>query len=307
MKPKSTTWLPIFMATATTWGLSFLFIAVSLRSFSPIGVAVARTGLGALALVIWSLATKQKFVTDRKVWGNLFITGFVMNSAPSVLFSFAEQYVSSSLAGILNATTPLFGIIFIGLVFRSESVTKGQIAGLCMGFIGVILLFGNLDFQGANPPLGIGLILCATLGYGFSFPFARTRFANTGYSSTSLATGQLIAGLAMLMPLALTQPLIVSTPKFETIASIVVLGFIGTGFAYVWNYRVIELAGSAIASTVTYLSPLVAVIAGFAVLGEVIHPTTFLGALIILLSAAIVQKRITSAHLQKLSGLFRRN
>jgi drug/metabolite transporter (DMT)-like permease len=241
MKTKSASWLPIFIAAATTWGLSFLFIAVSLESFTPIGVAVGRTGLGALALVIWSLSTKQKFVTDRKVWGNLFITAFVMNSAPSVLFSFAEQYVSSSLAGILNATTPLFGIIFIGLVFRSERVTKGQIFGLCLGFIGVLLLFGDLSLQGKNPVLGIALILCATLGYGFSFPFAKTRFANTGYTSTSLATSQLIAGFIMLLPLALTQPLIASTPELKNIAAIVVLGFIGTGFAYVWNYRVIEL------------------------------------------------------------------
>jgi drug/metabolite transporter (DMT)-like permease len=293
MQSKQQPWLATFIVLATTWGLSFFFIAVSLESFSAVGVAVFRNLFGALALVIWSLVTKQKFVREKKIWIKMLALGFVLNAFPGLMFALAEQLLDSSLAGILNATTPLFSVLFITLVFRSETITRSQIFGLLLGFIGVLFLFGNLSFTGSNVPLGIALILMATLGYGFSFPFMRRYLANTGYSSTSLATAQLIAAVALLMPLAITQPLIHTAISLNSALAIFVLGALGTGFAYVWNFRVTSIVGSAIASTVTYLSPVVAVIAGWAILHESIQLSTLFGAAVILFSAAIVQKRIT--------------
>lgn len=292
MTSKQQPWLATFIVLAITWGLSFYFIAVSLESFSAVGVAVLRNLLGALALIIWSLVTKQKFVREKSIWLKMLVLGFVLNAFPGLMFAFAEQLLDSSLAGILNATTPLFSVLFITLVFRSESITRGQVFGLVLGFVGVLVLFGNLSFSGSNVPLGVALILMATLGYGFSFPYMRKYLANTGYSSTSLATTQLIASVVLLSPLAVTQPLVHSELNLNTVISIFVLGALGTGFAYVWNFRVTSIVGSAIASTVTYLSPVVAVIAGWLILHESIQTTTILGAAIILLSAAIVQKRI---------------
>lgn len=292
MQSKQQPWLATFIVLAATWGLSFYFIAVSLESFSAVGVAVLRNLFGAIALVGWSLVTKQKFVREKAIWLKMLLLGFVLNAFPGLMFALAEQLLDSSLAGILNATTPLFSVLFITLVFRSETITKSQVAGLILGFLGVLVLFGNLSFNGSNVPLGIALILMATLGYGFSFPFMRRYLANTGYSSTSLATAQLLASVALLSPLAATQPLIHSPITLNSALSIFVLGALGTGFAYVWNFRVTSIVGSAIASTVTYLSPLVAVIAGWALLNESIQLSTLLGAAIILLSAAIVQKRI---------------
>jgi drug/metabolite transporter (DMT)-like permease len=293
MTQKQQPWLATFIALSITWGLSFYFIAVSLESFSAVGVAVFRNLFGAAALVIWSLVTKQKFVREKGIWFKIFILGFLLNAFPGLMFAFAEQLLDSSLAGILNATTPLFSVLFITLVFRSETITKSQVFGLLLGFIGVLVLFGNLTFTGSNVPLGIGLILMATLGYGFSFPYMRKYLANTRYSSTSLATAQLISSVVWLTPLAVTQPLTHAELNLHSAVSIFVLGALGTGFAYVWNFRVTNIVGSAIASTVTYLSPVVAVIAGWALLNERIQLSTLLGAAIILFSAAIVQKRIS--------------
>ena len=292
MQSKPQSWLPTFIVLATTWGLSFLFIAVSLESFTPIGVAVFRNILGALALVVWSVITKQKFVQEKSIWLKMLLLGFFLNAFPGLMFAFAEQLLDSSLAGILNATTPLFSVLFITLVFRSESITKNQVVGLLLGFVGVLVLFGNLSFTGKNVPLGIILILMATLGYGFSFPFMRKYLANTGYNSNSLATAQLLASVILHSPLGLTQPLVHQEVSVQSALAIFVLGALGTGFAYVWNFRVTSLVGSAIASTVTYLSPVVAVIAGWLVLHEAIQLSTLLGAAIILFSAAVVQKRI---------------
>lgn len=292
MTSKQQPWLATFIVLATTWGLSFFFIAVSLESFSAVGVAVFRNLLGAAALVLWSVITKQKFVKEKKIWLKMLLLGFVLNAFPGLMFALAEQLLDSSLAGILNATTPLFSVLFITLVFRSETITKSQVIGLLLGFVGVLVLFGNLSFTGSNVPLGILLILMATLGYGFSFPYMRKYLANTGYSSTSLATAQLLASVVLLSPLAITLPLTHAAITLNSALSIFVLGALGTGFAYVWNFRVTSIVGSAIASTVTYLSPVVAVIAGWLILHESIQPTTILGAAIILFSAAIVQKRI---------------
>lgn len=292
MQNKHQPWLATFIVLATTWGLSFYFIAVSLESFSAVGVAVLRNLFGAIALVAWSLITKQKFVREKTIWLKMLLLGFVLNAFPGLMFALAEQLLDSSLAGILNATTPLFSVLFITLVFRSETITKSQVAGLILGFLGVLVLFGNLSFNGSNVPLGIGLILMATLGYGFSFPYMRKYLANTGYSSTSLATAQLLSSVVLLSPLALSQPLTHAEISLHSAISIFVLGALGTGFAYVWNFRVTSIVGSAIASTVTYLSPLVAVIAGWALLNESIQLSTLVGAAIILFSAAIVQKRI---------------
>ena len=292
MQTKPQSWLPTFIILATTWGLSFLFIAISLESFTAIGVAVLRNILGAIALVAWSLITKQKFVREKAIWIKMLLLGFLLNAFPGLMFALAEQLLASSLAGILNATTPLFSVLFITLVFRSETITKNQVVGLLLGLFGVLVLFGNLSFSGSNVPLGIILILMATLGYGFSFPYMRKYLANTGYSSTSLATTQLLASVILLSPLALTQPLLHQDLSLQSGAAIFVLGALGTGFAYVWNFKVTQIVGSAIASTVTYLSPVVAVIAGWLVLHEAIQLSTLLGAAIILLSAAIVQKRI---------------
>lgn len=292
MTSKQQPWLATFIVLAITWGLSFFFIAVSLESFSAVGVAVFRNLLGAAALVLWSLITKQKFVKEKKIWLKMLLLGFVLNAFPGLMFALAEQLLDSSLAGILNATTPLFSVLFITLVFRSETITKSQVIGLLLGFVGVLVLFGNLSFTGSNVPLGILLILMATLGYGFSFPYMRKYLANTGYSSTSLATAQLLASVVLLSPLAISLPVTHAPITITSALSIFVLGALGTGFAYVWNFRVTSIVGSAIASTVTYLSPVVAVIAGWAFLHESIQLSTLLGAAIILFSAAIVQKRI---------------
>ena len=292
MTTKQQPWLTTFIALSITWGLSFYFIAVSLQAFSAVGVAVFRNILGAIALVIWSLVTNQKFVREKSIWLKIFLLGFFLNAFPGLMFALAEQLLDSSLAGILNATTPLFSVLFITLVFRSESITKSQVFGLALGFVGVLVLFGNLSFSGSNVPLGICLILMATLGYGFSFPYMRKNLANTGYSSTSLASAQLLASVVWLLPLAAAQPLMHASLHWQSALSIFVLGALGTGFAYVWNFRVTSIVGSAIASTVTYLSPVVAVIAGWAILHEQIQPSTLIGAAVILFSAAIVQRRI---------------
>jgi drug/metabolite transporter (DMT)-like permease len=291
-KTSATSWLPAFVSSGVVWGLSFLFIKVGLESATPMGVAVSRGMLGAATLVIWSLVSRQKFVRGWNLWKHILVLGLLLNAFPSLMFSFAETSLPSNLAGILNATTPLTTALSVMFIFRGERLTKSQMVGLLIGFFGVVVLSGQLGHLETATIPGVLMLLAATASYGIGFPYTRKFLSNTEYSATSLATAQLIATAAWMTPVALATPMLTAALTTESIASLLVLGALGTGFAYIWNFRTIALAGSAIASTVTYITPVVAVIAGWLVLGETPHWNVLAGALLILLSAAMVQKRI---------------
>lgn len=293
MATKVRVWLPGFIALGTIWGLSFLFIKVGLEWATIAGIPVIRASLGAATLVLWSLITRNTFLRGLKNWGHVFVVGFLLNAFPSIMFAWAEILVSSSLAGILNATTPLMTALAILFIFRGEKLKIGQIMGLILGFVGVIILSGQLSSDQPENPVGIGLLLLATASYGIGFPYARRFLSDTGYSATSLATAQLIATVALVSPLIFMYPLFHAQATLMPVLSLLLLGAVGTGFAYIWNFRTIALAGSAIASTVTYLAPIISVLAGWLVLSEPLHWYIWLGAVVILFSAALVQQRIS--------------
>lgn len=292
MKSSVKSWLPGFIALGTIWGLSFLFIKVGLEWATITGIPVLRASLGALTLVVWSLVTRAQFVKQPQYWAHIAVVAFLLNAFPSVMFAWAETLVSSSLAGILNATTPLMTALAILFIFRGEKLKTGQIVGLILGFLGVIILSGQIGNSAPENPFGIALLLLATASYGIGFPYARKFLSDTGYSATSLATAQLIATVVLVSPLAIAQPMFHTSASLMPALSIFLLGALGTGFAYIWNFRTISLAGSAIASTVTYLAPVISVIAGWLILSEPLHWYIWLGACVILFSAALVQQKI---------------
>lgn len=302
METSTRRWLPGFIALGIIWGCSFLLIKVSLDGFTVLGVGVGRQLLGAVALVVWTLATRARWVTNWAVLRHLIVFAALMNAVPGVLFAWGETLVSSSLAGILNATTPLMTTLAILLLFRGERLSNSQIIGLVLGFFGVVVLSGQLFAAEALNVTGVLILLSATACYGIGLPYGRRFLANTGYSSTSIATAQVSLAALMLLPAAVAFPM-VKLPLAEmgvsTILSLVLLGAVGTGLAYILNFRNIERAGSAIASTVTYFSPVVAVVAGWIVLGEELHWYVLAGAAIIVVSAALVQQRLRLNWLER--------
>lgn len=289
----SNKWLPGFIITGIVWGSSFLFIKVALEGFSVLQVGLLRQLLGAISLLAFALATRAVLPKGRQMWGRLAVLAMLHNAVPGLLFAWGETLLPSALAGIINATTPLMTTLAMLLIFKSERITVSQGIGLLLGFFGVVVLSGQLV---SNEPVdfrGVLILLAATACYGLGFPFARKYLSNTGASATALATGQVTCAAVLLLPIFAINPDFTAAVEHpEAILSIAALGIIGTGFAYILNFRTMALAGSAIASTVTYISPVVAVLVGWLVLGEPIHWYVALGAAIILLSAALVQQRI---------------
>ena len=289
---KGNRWLPGFIALGITWGSSFLFIKWGLLTLSPIGVAFGRCLIGALTLLIYLAFTHANLPQSLQHWGHIAVVAFFLNAFPSYLFAIGETHVSSVMAGLLNATTPLMTILVISLGYREQKVNKNQILGVLLGFLGIALVTGAFSGAHGSDWKGFGALLCATLCYGISFPYSRKHVSSLPYSASSLAAAQVSAAAAMLLPFALFRTPVRSEWGAKSITGMVLLGAIGTGFAYIWNFRNVRLAGSAIASTVTYITPVVATLLGILLLKEPAKVTQLLGGLLVLLSAALVQQRI---------------
>ena len=291
-KSHSRSWFGIYIALGIVWGCSFIFIKLGLEFLTPFGVAFARCALGALALLIYTRIKKISLIRDRTMLGHLWVVALLLNVIPGILFALAETEVTSILAGIINAVTPLMTLIAIILVSRNEPPTKPQVIGLLIGFLGVLTVLGAWNGLGANPLWAILVLLAAVACYGFSFPYSRRFILPANLSPESMATTQVSLAALTLLPLFLIDGIAKNEYKAGPVLAMLALGVFGSGFAYIWNFTIMRAAGSAIASSVTYVTPVVAVAVGLIFLQEKLHWYEPLGALIVLLGAAIAQGRI---------------
>ena len=285
-------WLPAYIALGLVWGCSFLFIKQGLTFLTPFGVAFGRCALGALTLTIYLKVRKLNLPTDPKVWFKLWIVSLLLNSIPGVLFAQAQTEVTSILAGIINATTPLMTLLVMLLVFREEKIDSNQIFGLVIGALGIATVFGVWNGFGSNPVWAIFMLLAAVLCYGISFPYSKRYVIPLQMPTEVLAATQLLMATLTLIPFYLVDGIAEDSYGVIPLLSMLALGIFGSGFAYIWNFHVIKEAGSAIASTVTYITPLVAVVMGLLFLNEPLTWNEPMGGLIVLLGAAISQNRL---------------
>jgi len=291
-KRKSQSWLGLYIALGIVWGCSFIFIKLGLEFLTPFGVAFGRCALGALALLIYLKIKGLSLVRDRKMIGHLWVVALLLNVIPGIFFAWAETEVTSILAGIINAVTPLMTLIAIMLVARNEKPTKPQVVGLVLGFLGVLTVLGAWQGLGDNPLWAILILLAAVTCYGFSFPYSRRFILPAQLKPEVMAATQVTLGAITLLPFFLVSGIAENEYRLGPVLAMVALGVFGSGFAYIWNFTIMRDAGSAIASSVTYVTPLVAVLVGFVFLNEVLHWYEPIGALIVLLGAAIAQGRI---------------
>jgi drug/metabolite transporter (DMT)-like permease len=289
---KTGSWLPLYLVVGFIWGCSFIFIKSGLEFLSPIGVAFIRCALGALTLFLYARYKKIELPRGRKSYFHIWIVSLLLNVFPGIFFALAETEVTSILAGIINAVTPLMTLIAILLVNRSEKPKSSQMIGLFIGFAGVLIVLGAWNGLGDNPWWAVGILLLAVTCYGFSFPYTRKFVIPLGFKTEAIVAQQLILASFTLLPIYLIDGISIEGLPAGPVASMLALGIFGSGFAYLWNFKVMQIAGSAIASSVTYLTPVVAVIVGIIFLGEQITWNEPVGALVVLVGAAIAQERI---------------
>ena len=285
-------WIASYLALGIVWGASFLFIEKSLTFLTPVGVAFFRCALGALALWVVLLRRKMRINRDYLLFLQLWVMGLLLNVFPGILFAYAQEQVSSILAGIMNALTPIMSILMIMIVFRSERLSFEKVFGIILGFFGVVIVLVVGQTIGQTSATAIIALLLAVLCYGASYPFSSKYIIPRKLSPEILATTQVSLSALTLFPFFLLNGFHSYEISLEALLSILALGVLGTGIAYIWNFRNVELAGPSLASTVTYITPLVAVILGFLLLGEPLTWNEPLGGLIVLIGSAIAQGRV---------------
>ena len=285
-------WLPAYIALGVTWGCSFIFIELGLEFLTPFGVAFVRCALGAITLLIIVKVRKIALPKDKSTWRKLWIVALMLNVVPGILFAFAQQYVTSVVAGIINATTPLMTMVFMLLLFREQKLKSEQIIGLLLGATGVMVVLGIWKGIGDNQLIGVVALLLAVSCYGYSFPYTTRKILPLGLKPEAAATIQLCMAAITLLPLYLFDGIAEENYRLTPLLAVLALGVLGSGFAYIWNFSIIAAAGGSIASTVTYVTPVVAVIVGWIFLGEQITWHEPIGAVFVILGAAMTQGRL---------------
>lgn len=274
------------------WGASFLFIELALESFTPLGITFLRGALGALSLGVVLMVVKHPLPTSLAHWKHIVVVALLLNTVPGFLFALGQQWVPSALAGIINATTPLMTVLVIALAFRDQKPRSPQVWGIAVGLLGVTLVSGALEGTGGTSAWGVLILVGATLSYGVAMPYAKRYVSPLPYSAYSLATAQVGASALVSLVPALLGGITTAPITASALWGILALGILGTGFAYVWNYQNIEKAGSVIASSVTYITPVVAVILGALFLGERLTVLQLIGGVGVLTSAVLIQMRL---------------
>jgi drug/metabolite transporter (DMT)-like permease len=298
----ATSWKLQFVLTASIWGSSFLFIKVLDRHWPAVWVAFGRVTLGAITLVALVLLRRERFPTDRRLWLHCLVAAALFNAVPFTLFAFGEKHISSILAGMWNATTPLWVLIILLAAFPEERPTRRRLAGIVMGFAGVAVLLG--PWRGVGGGTLIGHLACAgaALCYGLGFPYTRRYLAGRPESAVVLSACQLACAtlvLALFLPLAHAPTTHIGLDGW---GSLLALGALGSGLAYVFNYGVVRARGASVASTVTYVLPVVSTILGVVVLSEALHWNQPLGVLVLLAGIAFSQGRLGAIRAARTQG-----
>jgi drug/metabolite transporter (DMT)-like permease len=285
-------WQVSFIALAATWGCSFWWIKLGLLTLAPVQVAFARLTIGFLALLVVCVITGTQLPRSLTTWRHLLVVAIFMNSIPFTLFAIGETHVSSVLAGIINATTPLTTLAVVVLALPEEHPTAARVTGLLVGFLGVLVVIGVWEGLGSGEVTGVAACVGAVCCYGIAIPYIRRHLTGRPESGIALATGQVMLAALLLLPLAIGVGAPPGPIRADAVFGMLGLGALGSGIAFVLNYQVIRAAGATTASTVTYLTPLFAVVVGVAFLGEGVTWHEPVGALVVLLGVAIAQGRL---------------
>ncbi|WP_277870457.1 MULTISPECIES: DMT family transporter [Cryobacterium] len=303
MRDASATGRPLvilqFLGMGVVWGASFLFMKIALEGVTFGQVAWSRLVLGGLTLGLIVLVTRPRVfdgpVLPREtiVWLHFLVIAISGCVVPHLLFAWAEQYVSSSLASIYNAVTPIMTAVMATLAFRVERLVRGQVVGILVGVAGVVVIIAPWRYAALTGDLW-GQLAClgAAVCYGFTFGYTRRFLSGRPIAPATFAFLNIgLAGTIMLVatPVLAWHPVALTVP---IVSGLLVLGALGTGVAYIWNINVLRAWGPTNASTVTYVTPVVGVVLGVLVLSETFSWHEPAGAALVLLGILLTQRRL---------------
>jgi drug/metabolite transporter (DMT)-like permease len=274
--------LLMLLALAAIWGSSFLFIELALRDLAPSTLILLRMGSGAVALGIYIVVRGRSVAVLRPYVLPLALLGLVNTALPFFLIAWGQQYIDSGLASIFNASAPLFTAVFALGYDRSQRASGARLAGIVLGFGGVVALVG-FELSGGERAVAGGLaVVAASACYAIGGLYAGRRF--DGLPPSLVAFGALIWSTLFVLPFGVAQG---SSIGLEALLSVLYLGVLATGVGYLLYFGLIAGAGAAKAVLVTYLVPSLALVYGAAFLDEEITAVAVLGLMLVLAGVAL--------------------
>lgn len=279
---------------AILWGGAFFLIEVGLRSFPPITLVFIRVAFAVPPMWIAMRLMGQHLPTSASAWGLLAVVGALNCALPFTLFFWGQQYLDSGYASILNATTPLWGVITAHFLTSDEKATPARIIGVLTGMAGIIVMVGPEAIKGLSNNL-LAQIACviSTIFYSLAAIYGR-RLSQTTLTPMAVATGQTVMAAALMIPIVILvdQPWTMATPRLDATLAGLTLALLSTALAYTLYFRLIDRAGASNAQLVAFLMPILAVILGIAFLGETLHQGQIFGAVLIAFGLVIIDGRL---------------
>jgi drug/metabolite transporter (DMT)-like permease len=298
-------WQVKYVGIVLIWGSSFLLMKVGLEALDAVQIAGLRILTGAAVLVALLHLGGGRLPTDRRVWGHLLVTGFLLATLPFTLFALSETRISSALAGIGNATTPIATVLAVLALLPGERATGRRLAAIGIGFAGVVTIMQPWTATDRPDLVGFAMALGGGACYGVGWTYNRRYLAAADLGGLAQPAATLLAGLVLMVPFTLAwgwlQPGGVRAvwsydaaaagahPWLPLLATLL-LGVVGTGFAYTLQFDVVRGAGPVVGSTITYLIPVVSVLLGVLVLDEHLGPAQLVGFAVVLAAAWVVNR-----------------
>lgn len=278
-----------FLGTCLAAGSGYFFIANALPGMNESQIVATRMGLGAATLAIGG-AWAVRWPRHWRAWLHLFVLALV-NVAVFLLWAWSQRHVSSGLASIYNAGSPLMTVLFAVAIFRVERLSIARACGLAVGLAGILIVLRPWESTvGGNLAGNVACVLAISC-YGFTLAYIRRFHLAQHFPGASLPMATLAVGAMAtiaIFPTTVFQPVHLSTP---VVVSILTLGVAGTGFAVLWNFNVLSAWGPTAASSVTYLAPVVGLLLGTLLLNEKIEPAHVLGGAVTIAGAVLMTSR----------------
>lgn len=289
MKPLE--WLLLILLSVVMGG-AFFFSKVALAELRPFTVVLARVGLAAILLNVLVRVSGQRMPASREQWMKFLVMGLLNNLIPFSLIFYGQTQITSSLASIMNATTPLWMVVLAHFLTRDERLTAQRLGGVLFGLVGIVVMIGPDALAG----LGLNVLAqLAVLGAAASYALAAIfgkRFKGTPPLIT--ATGQVTCTALVMLPIVLVidHPWTATMPGIQTWGALIGLAVVSTTFSYIIYFRLLASIGATNLSLVAYLIPISALLLGVIILGEQLAPRHLLGMIVISLGLMTTDGRL---------------
>jgi drug/metabolite transporter (DMT)-like permease len=288
-RPTRTDWLTL-LALGFMWGTSYVFIKLGVQTLPTFTLIAARLGIGLMVLATVVAIAREPLPRSPRIYGHLVVMAVVNIVLPFALITTAERSVDSALAAVLNGAVPLFVIVLAALFLHDEPLTANRLVGLLIGYVGVIVLVSRSLGASGSTLSGELALVASTACYGAGAVYARRNMRGVRPMIPALFQVAFAFVIVLAIALGTEQPWTVSWNS-DAIVAVVWLGILGSGFAYLANFRLLSRIGATRTSLVSYLLPIVGIVAGALMFQDVVDVRLIAGTVLVLAGVALVNSR----------------